>query len=261
MGSRVRTGYEAVWLTPPVLNHPAHNICRFPIAPVDNRNNQVLVFVNGAPVGTTTTPWQTMIELKRSCTHNFRALLPFDVSVTWIGGPLYRGGPLKSPYFNFISVNGDDGAYLRPVLVTSQVHKLEHLVACHLHSPSDLHDAMVHEGVMVYLDAEQEDNSALVCESMTELKAKEPWRFELDVKKRKQGLANYHVHLPHCPTDNISDQIKMTESIPLLGRHEPLDGPIIPMLRYPPILSMGFWPQRHRIIIITMAHVIHLAVT
>lgn len=219
MGAHVRIGYDATWLIRPIMDHPAHRIK--PLKDFFSYPNGVLVCLNGpgSPIGFTTTPWQTLMALRQSRTAACRNLLPWDVSVTWIGGPFYRGGPLRQPYCNYVHISGDDGAVLRPLLVTSQLYKLEHLVACYLHSEVELHDALVNEGVMVYLDNEEEEHSALVCSSLDKLRKKQPWWFCLDDQARKQGLSNYHRNLHHCYQDDILAQTEMTESTCALNRH------------------------------------------
>ena len=162
-----------------------------------------LVLANGAPVGYTLNPPTMMRGLKHA---RLKKIFPFDVSVTWVGGPLFEGGPLQYPFYNYIHVSGDWGAMLRPVIDLKNFYKmplivathtsaygifpnftLKELVAKYLSSMAYMHDdtqcppvgdfnlrkgqlfdTLLKEGVIVYRDSE-ELSQEVICPSMTAL--------------------------------------------------------------------------------------------
>jgi DNA-directed RNA polymerase beta subunit len=251
IGARVRIGYDVPWLMPSVLDVKRHGIIahtgsRFgksatPIGAVD-------VCINDCVVGHTFTPWETLMELRRSRLGTFMHL-PFDVGITWVGGPFYRGGPLKHPYDNYININGNDGAILRPVFCTANLYKLEHLVACHLHSKKDLHDALVLEGVLAYLDPEEESES-VIAESVRQLVEKEAFWLDTNSKMRRRALYTTHSRLAHYLYNpksttttsryNYAEHVKFTESVPLTLRHPLLGRAPYTHVAIAPEFSLGF---------------------
>lgn len=91
----------------------------------------MLVKVNDGPAGFTFRPGDCLAALKRLKVEN---LLPSDVGITWVGGPLNDGreldySPMLTPFGSFISIRGDWGVDLRPVFVVKNIWKLPHIVA------------------------------------------------------------------------------------------------------------------------------------
>lgn len=190
--------------TSPFYNHfvrlcdAPHNACAADGGVLQIPPGSVAIFVNGSPVGFTFSPFETMAALRLARRRQFFAM---DVAITWVNGPVGKSlKMLKDPFFNYIHVCGDSGALLSPVFDTSQLYKLPAIVMAHtsavgifpnftlakcaLETSQDydlpyppnsfnlahglLFSALVHEGVIVYMDSE-EIMQELVCPSVRDL--------------------------------------------------------------------------------------------
>ncbi len=94
--------------------------------------NNVPIFINGIMFGYTPKPNETMSALKYA---RIRGAIPYDVSLTWIGGPLAHNpnNPMTNCFFNYIHVSGDWGALMCPFIDMSNLWKLP-IIAFHFSS-------------------------------------------------------------------------------------------------------------------------------
>lgn len=116
--------------------------------------NCVQVYINDELVGYTRDPHRTCTELRRTRAESSGAI-PIDVSITWVGGPAYHGGPLALPYSNSVRICGDSGGQVRPVYRLSELWRLPKLAALHGHNSALLHRELIHQGVVQYVDVEE----------------------------------------------------------------------------------------------------------
>ncbi len=248
LGARVRSGYDLAWILPAVLGVARHGIVSLPDVLAANKSdefyaNAVVVKVNGRLIGYTRAPWTTLVEVRRSRLGHY-AHLPYDLSVTWVGGPMYRGGPLRLPYGNYIHINGNAGVILRPLLCTAQLYKLEHLVACYAGLDKELHDVLVDEGVVEYVDIDEE-SEARVALSFGALLAEEPFWLCKNAAQRRAALHARHARLPHylAPQQiryRYAEHVAFTERVPLKARHSGAWTPPYTHLNITPEFSKGF---------------------
>ena len=83
--------------------------------------------INGHNVGFTDNPVACVKALKLARYHR---MLPFDVSISWWGGPIGcdPANPLIHPMFHFIHLSGDWGSVLKPCIDMDHIWKLPSLL-------------------------------------------------------------------------------------------------------------------------------------
>jgi len=196
-GTHVRQGYELAELMPLVLQPESHciysafdlEIVRLSSPSTFNQLGiMVPVHVNGNPIGFTRYPMETMAALKAS---RMSGWIPYDVGITWVGGPLYEGGPLLHPYSNYISVLGDCGACTTPFFDLHHLWKVPRLVAKHFVTLKReggykaLYDDLKDNGCIAYLDCEEIAHSR-IASSMDEMMANDD-RYGAFFSRQKSG--------------------------------------------------------------------------
>lgn len=248
-GVHIRMGYELEELLVSVVKKPAHAIVSIhdaiasltavqleasrggassavPIDAIESaRANAVTVKINGTPVGFTVTPNVTIKELRKSRQLEY---LPFDVGITWVGGPVMENGPLLCPNDHYINICADVGGHTRPVLVLEHLWKWPHIDRAYWHNHKDRKHMLMEEGVLVYLDVEEISKQTRIATSVETMVAENPlygaYLLKPDNPDRitalRQLFKGTSVYNP--PNDDeyvLDDHILCTESVPNEFRH------------------------------------------
>lgn len=234
--AQVRVGYEGAALALVCLGRPQNGI----IPTVDlcalAEHNQlrpihakcapecIPVYINDTQVGYTSNPQQTLDALRASRASN---ILPHDVGLSWVGGPFYRNGPLLSPYFKHIHINGNIGGLLRPLIRLDRLWLLTRAFQCFGASSVALNQCLVDWKIIEYFDVEEAETIRSVASLTEVLETRDlfnAWTNKPGTAIRMKALERLQGALPRytIPTGGkyrLSEHVRFTSSMPLTMRH------------------------------------------
>lgn len=151
MDAIVRQGYETSMILNVLFSNLDHYACK-PLLACNDHDfaTCVPIFIHGL-IGYSTNPEKTIQALEDD---KHQSILPFDLGVTWVGGPTYPGGPLLNPYQNYVSIRADVGAELKPLMVADRLMDMLVVVQQIGSQHRGLWDRLMELNMIEYLDPE-----------------------------------------------------------------------------------------------------------